>query len=587
MLSLRSAPYVPLPVSNFPGAASPFSSSAIPVLGLFAVALLVRLAGVDFGYFLGDERINEGAKVLTGQLVPTEHYYPPLMNYLNAAAFVILFGVGLVLQFWDSLDGFRAQYFEDPTAFYIAARTVTALTGAALAPLFYLILRALDMPRRAAQVGGLIAALFPLAVFLSHIAKGDVALASSVIACVWAVVERHRTDRPVYWDIGLGVAVVLAVSFKHSAVFLLAPMMLGHAISLALATSLGAMLRSAGMAVLTVVLLWPVLNIGIVLDLQNFLEYQRIQSVMSVRDDGLGPALAMMAAQTVDVALGVNPVLAILGALFPAYLLSPFCQLPRRGLLAGLWAAMLTGTLIVASMVGTRQPEHLWIANFAMLLLFATLIVADLVRQAGHGPTPSAGWGLAAVVLALGVWGSNIVLGQALAAPYTGQVDILLADRFADRKIVTSGFHTRLPQHRKAQQAEFARWDRLAKKYNSAMPEMAPERIIRVSAPGAIYYRNMPTALYGLENVSDDNANYQVKAHAWPLQHEEWQLDYWLDRGFEVFVVGDLQHQMANSGVGTIRDFYRDLDSRCETVQAFLARKQLFQEWPVTVLRCG
>ena len=565
---------------------SPTAPVLLPVLGLLAIALLLRVTGVDFGYFLGDERINEGAKVLSGQLVPTEHYYPPLMNYLNAVAFAVLFGVGLVLQLWDSLGGFRAQYFEDPTAFYIAGRTMTALTGAVLAPLFYLILRALDMAPRAALLGGLLAALFPLAVYLSHIAKGDIALASSVTACVWAVLERHRTERPVRWDIVLGVTVVLAASFKHSAVFLIAPMMLVHAVSLALATSVGTMLRSAGTALLTAVLLWPVLNIGIVLDLQNFLEYQRIQSVMSVRDDGLGTALAMMAGQAVDVVLGVNPVLAALGVLFPAYLLSPFCRLPRRGLLAGLWVAMLTGTLIVASIVGTRQPEHLWIANFTLLLLFATLIVADLAGRAGRGPVTTAGWGLAGIALVLGLWGSGTVLQQALTTPVTAQVDALMAERFADRRILTSAV-TKLPQQKEAQQAEFARWDRLAKKYNSAMPEMAPERIIQVSAPRAIYYRNMPSALYGLENVDEDDVDYEVKAHAWPLQREEWRLDYWLDQGFEVFVIRDLQHWMADSPAPLIRDFLRDLTGRCETMQEFPARKPLFLEWPVTVLRCG
>ena len=565
---------------------SPTAPVLLPVLGLLAIALLLRVTGVDFGYFLGDERINEGAKVLSGQLVPTEHYYPPLMNYLNAVTFAVLFGVGLVLQLWDSLGGFRAQYFEDPTAFYIAGRTMTALTGAVLAPLFYLILRTLDMAPRAALLGGLLAALFPLAVYLSHIAKGDIALASSVVACVWAVLERHRTDRPVRWDIVLGITVVLAASFKHSAVFLIAPMMLVHAVSLALATSVGTMLRSAGTALLTAVLLWPVLNIGIVLDLQNFLEYQRIQSVMSVRDDGLGTALAMMAGQAVDVVLGVNPVLAALGVLFPAYLLSPFCRLPRRGLLAGLWVAMLTGTLIVASIVGTRQPEHLWIANFTLLLLFATLIVADLAGRAGRGPVTTTGWGLAAIALVLGLWGSGTVLQQALTTPVTAQVDALMAERFADRRVLTSAA-TKLPQQKEAQQAEFARWDRLAKKYNSAMPEMAPERIIQVSAPGAIYYRNMPSALYGLENVDEDDVDYEVKAHAWPLQREEWQLDYWLEQGFEVFVIRDLQHWMADSPAPLIRDFLRDLTGRCETMQEFPARKPLFLEWPVTVLRCG
>ena len=64
------------------------------VLVLFTVAFLLRAVGADYGYFHGDERINEAAKVLTGQLVPEQHFYPPLINYLNAIGLAGLFGLG-------------------------------------------------------------------------------------------------------------------------------------------------------------------------------------------------------------------------------------------------------------------------------------------------------------------------------------------------------------------------------------------------------------------------------------------------------------------------------------------------------------
>ena len=40
------------------------------VLVLFTVAFLLRAVGADYGYFHGDERINEAAKVLTGHFQP-------------------------------------------------------------------------------------------------------------------------------------------------------------------------------------------------------------------------------------------------------------------------------------------------------------------------------------------------------------------------------------------------------------------------------------------------------------------------------------------------------------------------------------
>lgn len=568
---------------------SQMPANLIIIIILFFISLMVRIIGIDYGYFHGDERINYAAKVLSGELVPGDHYYPPLINYLNAIGFILLFSIGIILQFWSGIAEFRMQYFEDPTAFYVAARIVMAVFGALLAPLFFLIFRTLELSLRAAFLGGLLAALFPLGVFLSHIAKGDIALATSIIVCVWTVLERYSTAHPRRWDVSLGVAIALAVSFKHSAIFLLAPMMLVHAVALSRNTSIVEMLRSASVASLTAILLWPVLNIGIVLDLQNFLQYQRIQSVMSVRDDGLVEALGMMTDQAVDLVLGVNPVLAILGIVFLAYLFSPICRLPRRGLLAGLWGAMCVGTLIVASIVGTRQPEHLWVANFSMLLLFASLVLVDLIDRKPHTTrdrlTFASGWSLAVVSLAMGLWGTGIVLQQALAKPITSQVDRLLSERFADQKIITS-FGINLPQRKEAQQAEFARWDRLAQKYDVVMPELAPERIIKTSAPNAVYYFNMPSVLHGLQDVGDDDIEYEVKAHAWPLQKEEWELEYWLRQDFSIFVIRNLRYALSKKSVPLIRDFHRELVDRCEKVQAFQAHKPLFLEWPVTVFRC-
>jgi hypothetical protein len=86
-------------------------------LALFAVALGLRLIGLDYGYFHGDERVNDAAKVLAGQLVPGQHFYPPFINYLNAVALVALFPVGLLSGWWEGAGDFRAAYFIDPTPF--------------------------------------------------------------------------------------------------------------------------------------------------------------------------------------------------------------------------------------------------------------------------------------------------------------------------------------------------------------------------------------------------------------------------------------------------------------------------------------
>lgn len=201
--------------------------------------------------------------------------------------FGALFAVGLPFGWWDGVGSFRAQYFDDPTVFYVTARLVTAAFGALLAPIFYLCARRIGLAPGTSLITGLLAALFPLAVYQSHIAKGDVAMATFIVAAIAATLARVGTDRPFRWDALFGLAVVLALSFKHSAVFVLAPLALGHLLILGFRE--GA--RAAGLAflrgIIVVLILWPILNIGTILDFKTFLEYQQIQSVMSIRgNDG-------------------------------------------------------------------------------------------------------------------------------------------------------------------------------------------------------------------------------------------------------------------------------------------------------------
>ena len=136
---------------------------------------------------------------------------------------------------------------------------------------------------------GLVGVLFPLGVFMSHIAKGDVALATSLVALIWAVMARFDAGRQAgWWDGWIGAFVVLVLSFKHSSLFILLPLALGVTALVVRAEGGRALMRSLGRILVTCLISWPVLNIGLVLDFASFLEFQRIQSVMSVRMEGGG-----------------------------------------------------------------------------------------------------------------------------------------------------------------------------------------------------------------------------------------------------------------------------------------------------------
>lgn len=554
---------------------------------LFFLALAVRFYAADYGYFHGDERINEAAKVLAGQLVPGQHFYPPFINYLNAVALGGLFAVGLVADWWANPGAFRAQYFADPTVFYVTARLVTAITGALLAPLFYLIARALQLDRARSFAVAMLAVLFPLGVFMAHIAKGDTGLATALVAVIWALIMRLQTSSPRRWDIILGLCVVLTLSFKHSSVFILFPLALGLVVLLIASEGAGRAFKSFGRALLVIVILWPVMNIGLLLDLQNFIDYQKIQAVMSVQTGTDGPLTGPLTLlwRGTEPIFGMNPVMTALALLTPVLLLWRGSDLPHKGALLVVWLSVCLGTLAIAVMTGPRQPEHLWIANFAAFLVLNGVVLADLSRADNPNSRRLAG-GLWALSLAFGLYGTFETLRQASATPIQQSVSTYLADTYGDRKILTSMALT-LPQTKEAQGIELTRMARLAQKYSVQMPEMAEERLIRTSDPDAVFYVNMPGVMFGLEGVDEDAIDYEVKAHAWPLQKEEWQLSYWLDQGFTLFAVQDFTQYAYTSDPKLRRDFFQTMERDCKRVQSFAPVKTLFLEREVVVFDCA
>ncbi|MEC7965926.1 MAG: phospholipid carrier-dependent glycosyltransferase [Pseudomonadota bacterium] len=561
-------------------------TEALTCLALFLLALGLRLTGLDYGYFHGDERVNDAAKVLTGQLIPGQHFYPPFINYLNAVALVVLFAVGLVAGWWDSAGAFRDQYFADPTAFYLATRAMTALWGAGLAVLFFLAARQLRLTQRSAIAIGLLGAFFPLAVFMSHISKGDAGLATAMMACIWAMLMRMDDPRHGRWDLILGLSVTLALSFKHSAIFVLLPMGLGWLVLLAQQEGTGAALKSFARVFLLTVGLWPIFNIGVLLDFQNFLEYQRIQSVMSVQGGTSGhwAGITTLIARSFDTAFGMTAVMASAAILCPILILTA-PRLSQKGSLLVIWLALTIGTLATAWITGSRQPEHLWIANFAGYLFVGAVALAAYVES---GPRLSqylaASW--LAAGLGLSIWGSVIVLTQATAMPVQVALDHYLAENHADRRILTAVAH-RIPQQKEAQAVELQRIERLASKYKIDAPEVAEDRIIHTSAEGALFYVHMPVVMFGLESVDEGQEGYSVKAHTWPLQAEEWQRAYWLDQGFSLFVVEDFANYAHHVAPEIRRQFLQALDRDCAELRRFDPSKPLFLEREVRVYDCG
>lgn len=554
----------------------------IPLVLLFILAFAVRVVGVDYGYFLGDERINDAARALGGDLVPRQHFYPPLFNYLNAVAFGGLFVFGKVFGVWADGGAFRAQYFTDPTVFFVTARVVTAACGAALAPLGFLIARDLKFDRKAAIWVALLVSLSPIAIYFSYIAKSDIPLASAVMWVVLIFLAQSQTPGSNRLAVFLGAAIALTLSFKQSVVFFLTPLFVAQIVLLVPVLGLGRYLKQLTVSILTLGLLWPILNIGIVLDFQNFLEFQKVQAVISVQGNTeWWSGLPVLILRALDPQAGLGWILAPLFLFVPVWLARTPSDLPNRRTLKALWWATLSGMVLFALTTRDRQPEHFWIYFFVVAALLASLMVIDLMKRHRF-----IGLGFAGAALVLS--GVSIVQlwQQTLAQPVRVEVSQILKRDFPERNVM-SMIALDIHQTQAAQAFEFQRADRLAAKYEISLPPRAAERYLTADASGSQFIIDFPTTLFGLEDASEEDLKGKVKPYAWPLQPEEWQLSYWVAQDIDVLVVSDLVHQRARARSALLRNFYSEVAETCQLHATLDPVKPLFLEREISIFDCS
>lgn len=553
------------------------------ILLLFVMALLVRIVGIDYGYFHGDERINDAAKVLTGDLIPGEHFYPPLLNYINAIFIAALFVFGRVLGFWHDTAEFQAQYFENPLVFYVTCRLVIALIAAAIAPLFYCFGRRLGLTKSDSFLAALLGVFLPAAVFLSHFSKSDLALASSMVWVFYIVFCKLENTHSKGLDLLLGLAVALAFSFKQTFLFIAAPLFLGYAFMLykkAEASLLGMSLIRSAIVFLPLMILF---NIGSILDYERYIEFQKIQQVMSFRDDSFFDSVRAFFRWTVDTDVGITALPLIVFLLFPVANHFVFQNQSHRQFLLLLWVSIFIGSLIVIGITGERQHSGLLIAYWTGIQLCAALILAALVRLGSWWPSVRAI--LMVVVVGYLAYGTVGVWRQASAKPIVTSLTAFVKGHYADRKIVTSA-EIRSPQNNLARTEDYARHVRIAEKYKVTMPARAAEREALKAPESALFYRVMPGVMHGLENANDEDLEGIVQPYAWPLQKEEWDLQYWTRQGFSIFVVSNLESMVSDKQSQLVRDYYAAVQSACELAVTFYSAKKDFLEQDIHVFEC-
>jgi 4-amino-4-deoxy-L-arabinose transferase-like glycosyltransferase len=555
------------------------------IVGLFLFALALRITGIDWGGAHDDENPAAAAKVLTGQLTADQQYYPPLLNYLTAMGYGLLYVLGRGLGWWDSSAAFREAYFIDKTPFLIVARFVVATLSATAAPLAALLALDHQLRRRDAVIVGVLVALMPGAIYWAHIAKSDSGLGPAYLLILLAGFRLFDHIQSRTRAIALGAALVLAVSFKQSAVFFILPI----AIILAAAALWGtqrqplkAVLRAMTITVVTVIALWIPLNIGIVLNPQGFIDAQVVQSQMSVRSaDVLTTAHEWLKSVTHAIS-GIPAVVLIFWALIVGAALVSIKTTAIRFRIVAMATATIVGMVIIAAIAGTRQLPYLYLP-YTTLITAALAIAAMSLAQTARPPMKIA---LTAALLLVGTLfalRAADTLRQTLAPPIAGRLATAITQIAPPGTRILSPIRLDglLPVSSIGESEDRGRHERLAKKYNVALPPVATESAR--GAPDGYIVRDYPWVIGGLESVDPDKVKV-VLPFAWPLQREEWRLDYWRAQGFTLFVVKNAR--LFDSPLPAYRDFFRSIRSGCQQVARIDGGRMIFGEEDAMLYRC-
>ena len=177
---------------------------------------------------------------------------------------------------------------------------------------------------------------------------------------------------------------------------------------------------------LTTILFWIPLNIGIILNLRNFMDAQVTQTQMSLRDNGLFASLAAwFDTQTSDQS-GIPPLVLLVWVFVPLISIMFLKTTGSIYRLLAMWTCGFVAMAIIVKLAGTRETGQL-------LLPYSVLMTSTVLLLAGHfidGPSTIARvGGSVALLLIAGFFaaGTLSVTRQALAQPVARDVSAALS----------------------------------------------------------------------------------------------------------------------------------------------------------------
>ncbi|MFI5459578.1 MAG: ArnT family glycosyltransferase [Isosphaerales bacterium] len=558
-----------------------FRSDSSGLVMLFFLAWLPRCIGL-IGFSNVDETgiLKSAVRVLAGEIIPSGYIYTHFYVYANAAVLVPLYAIGRGIGVWHGTDDFRAQYFSDPTPFFFAVRLVSACLGALCAPLAASIANRLGLAQRLSLIVGGIVAVWPISVRFSHIAKPDIGSAFAILLLVWSILRKIDNPKSKWANVTVGVVLAIALSFKQTNLLVAAPVFVGlMAVSKwndeqSWLEIVRGLLIASGVCVL---LLIPV-NLGLVLDLENFLHQQRFAGTTQWRQ-----GTAYEIARVLVLMLAGN-LTGITAAGVIAWLAGPFVRQDRRFLV--LWGSSVIGLVGFAAVSGTRIAEYRLPPFEVLAVTLGCIAALSLCERKRFSRL--VGLSLVIAIVACTLAGSFEVVRQSAAAPMASRVakaikTIVRPDR--DKILAANGSIFGLPVSAAAEDEEWQRHERLAKKYGTKLPERAEEKRSRQGDTGGGYFvRSFPMVIGGMEDFDQKAQEKLILPFSWPLQDEEWELDYWTARGFNIFVVLSEEYFL-NSTVRLYRSLHEQIKERCELVDRIPTARPLFFESEVTIYR--
>jgi hypothetical protein len=425
------------------------------------------------------------------------------------------------------------------------------------------------------------AAFLPVNIWLSHFAKPDVGLAFAVLLLAWSLLRKLETPEAKGVDVLIGVAVAIAVSFKQTSVFVVTPALVGLVVLLRWDSKVpwSRIARGLLVSLATCGLLCIPMNLGILLNIKGYLEGLHLIALVMRRE-----ATASQIAEHIVPILAGN-VTGLTAAGLIVFLFAPLVRRDPKFLMLWGTSVLAYAGIIVAS-GGVRIVPRYFLPYDQLAFTLGCIAVLSLCER--KGLSRLVGVSLAVAILpGLGL-GSVEVVRQALTLPMGARCsEVIRAIANPERDKILAGdlAQVGVPIIAAAANANYDREERLAKKYGVKLPERPEERSSRrKEVPYGYYVRAIPFSRASMQLLAPDVAVKMVRPYHWPIQDEEWNLDYWTTRGFNIFVLRD-------EGTGFItripsyQSLYQQIKENCELVKVLANQRDLFYESELRIYR--